>query len=96
MKKNKRDRILFAVDSDMKADIEQMSTILRVSMSEVLRQGAEMMKIQVIGKIPSSGLEMFDRIDKLFADKKPHASLVQADGEVVKVDEIVGSDKGWE
>ena len=54
-------------------------------------------------KIPSSGLEMFDRIDKLFADKKPHVRLVDSDGEVVEVeemttpyDEIVGSDKGWE
>jgi len=94
MKKNKRDRILLAVDSDMKADIEQVSTILRVSMSEVLRRGAEMMKIQVIGKIPSTGTEMYDRLDAMYA--RNAAKLVQADGEVVKVDEIVGSDKGWE
>jgi len=37
---------------------------------------------------------MYDRLDAMYA--RNAAKLVQADGEVVKVDEIVGSDKGWE
>ena len=72
-----------------------------VTMSEMMHR--VIAQIPIIGKVPSSGTEMFDRIDKLFADKKPHVRLVDSDGEVVEVeemttpyDEIVGSDKGWE
>ena len=61
-----------------------------VSMSEMMHR--VIAQIPVIGKIPSSGLEMFDRIDKMFADKKPHISLVHDINDI----EIVGSDKGWE
>jgi len=61
-----------------------------VTMSEMMHR--VIAQIPVIGKIPSSGLEMFDRIDKMFADKKPHISLVHDINDI----EIVGSDKGWE
>ena len=61
-----------------------------VTMSEMMHR--VIAQVPVIGKIPSSGLEMFDRIDKMFADKKPHISLVHDINDI----EIVGSDKGWE
>ena len=88
----KENRFLFAHDNETRSDMEELSSILHVSMSEVLRQGVESLKVKVIGKIPSSGTAMFDRIDKMHADKKPHVSLVHDINDI----EIVGHDNGRE
>jgi len=82
----KENRFLFAHDNETRSDMEELSSILHVSMSEVLRQGVETLKVKIIGKIPSSGLEMYDRLDTM------HAKLIHNDGDI----EIVGHDNGRE
>ena len=77
-------------DETEEARFKAAATFEGVTMSEMMHR--VIAQIPVIGKIPSSGTEMYDRIDKMHADKKPHVSLVHDVNDI----EIVGSDGGWE
>ena len=83
----KTETVIVRMDQELKDRLEAYASVEGVGLSEAVRRLVA--QIPVIGKIPSSGLEMYDRIDKMFAD---HARLVQADGDV----EIVGGDQGRE
>jgi len=83
-KYNKTVTIRARVTEDVKARWVQVCEFEGVNESEMLRR--VIMQIPIIGKIPSSGTEMFDRLDAM------HAKLVHADGDI----EIVGHDTGRE
>ena len=78
------------------AELDEIAKVEGVSRSTALRHVLEWVvsehKAGRLGKIPSSGTEMYDRLDKMHADKKPHVSLVHDINDI----EIVGSDGGWE
>ena len=77
-------------DETEEARFKAMAEFEGVSMSEMMHR--VIAQIPVIGSIPSSGTAMYDRLDKMHADKKPHISLVHDINDI----EIVGSDGGWE
>ena len=83
----KTETVIVRMDQELKDRLEAYASVEGVGLSEAVRRLVA--QIPVIGKIPSSGLEMYDRLDAMFAD---HARLVQADGDV----EIVGGDQGRE
>jgi len=77
-------------DETEEARFKAMAEFEGVSMSEMMHR--VIAQIPVIGSIPSSGTEMYDKLDEIHADKKPHVSLVHDVNDI----EIVGSDGGWE
>jgi len=86
----KTQTVIVRMDQELKDRLEAYASVEGVGLSEAVRRLVA--QIPVIGKIPSSGTAMYDRIDKMFADKKPHVSLVHDVNDI----EIVGSDKGYE
>ena len=77
-------------DETEEARFKAMAAFEGVTMSEMMHR--VIAQIPVIGKIPFSGTEMFDRLDAMHADKKPHVRLVHDINDV----EIVGDDNGRE
>ena len=76
-------------DETEEARFKAAATFEGVTMSEMMHR--VIAQIPVIGKIPSSG-DMYDRLDAMHADKKPHVSLVHDVNDI----EIVGHDNGRE
>ena len=89
-KQNLTDILRVRLTPENAAKLDALAAKWGVDRSKALRRILEeVVGIPVIGKIPSSGTAMYDRIDKMFADK---VKLVQADGDI----EIVGDDKARE
>jgi len=81
----KTETVIVRMDQELKDRLEAYASVEGVGLSEAVRRLVA--QIPVIGKIPSSGLEMYDRIDKMFAD---HARVVTADGDCVLVEPVTG------
>ena len=87
---SKTQTVIVRMDQELKDRLEAYASVEGVGLSEAVRRLVA--QIPVIGKIPSSGTEMYDRLDKMHADKKPHVSLVHDVNDI----EIVGHDNGRE
>ena len=86
----KTETVIVRMDQELKDRLEAYASVEGVGLSEAVRRLVA--QIPVIGKIPSSGTKMYDRLDKMHADKKPHVSLVHDINDI----EIVGHDNGRE
>ena len=84
---NKTEVLKVRLSIEELAKLDALAAKWGVDRSKALRRILEeIVGIPVIGSIPSSGTEMFDRLDAM------HAKLVHADGDI----EIVGHDTGRE